>query len=203
MHSAAPCLVLYGWLMPLLLGPVKFEIKWIIILLTYTNVILVGILFIGKMKNLQKTRQKIQIKMMTLHKSYPNFKESRVGMKRYSSITLRRLSIFRLKTKYNAISTWPAVQPHALFCMCSIHGVWVCAIHKHGPVLMHHLWDRFTRYWEPYVGLNARKPVFGGLRTTQAQTSLRIRAVWSAPLFFAFCKVSHPDLPQAKVQLSS
>ena len=26
-------------------------------------------------------------------------------------------------------------------------------------------------------GLDARKPVFGGLRTTQAQTSLRIRAV--------------------------
>ena len=27
------------------------------------------------------------------------------------------------------------------------------------------------------LGLNVRKPVFGGLRTTQAQTSLRIRAV--------------------------
>ena len=27
------------------------------------------------------------------------------------------------------------------------------------------------------MGLDARKPVFGGLRTTQAQTSLRIRAV--------------------------
>ena len=27
------------------------------------------------------------------------------------------------------------------------------------------------------MGLNARKPVFGGLRTTHAQTSLRIRAV--------------------------
>ena len=28
-----------------------------------------------------------------------------------------------------------------------------------------------------YMGRNARKPVFGGFRTTQAQTSLRIRAV--------------------------
>ena len=28
-----------------------------------------------------------------------------------------------------------------------------------------------------HMGLDARKPVFGGLRTTQAQTSLRIRAV--------------------------
>ena len=27
------------------------------------------------------------------------------------------------------------------------------------------------------MGLGARKPVFGGLRTTKAQTSLRIRAV--------------------------
>ena len=36
-----------------------------------------------------------------------------------------------------------------------------------------------------YMGLVARKPVFGGLRTPKAQTSLRIRAVWSAPLLFA------------------
>ena len=28
-----------------------------------------------------------------------------------------------------------------------------------------------------YMGLDARKPVFGGLQTTKAQTSLRIRAV--------------------------
>ena len=32
-----------------------------------------------------------------------------------------------------------------------------------------------------YLTLDARKPVFRGLRTTKAQTSLRIRAVWSAP----------------------
>ena len=44
------------------------------------------------------------------------------------------------------------------------------------------------------MGLNARKPVFGGLRTTQAQTSLRIRADWSAPLFFAYPEVSYLDL---------
>ena len=37
-----------------------------------------------------------------------------------------------------------------------------------------------------HLGLNVRKPVFGGLRTTQAQTSLRIRAVRSAPLLFVF-----------------
>ena len=28
-----------------------------------------------------------------------------------------------------------------------------------------------------YIGLDARKPVFGGLRMTQVQTSLRIRTV--------------------------
>ena len=28
-----------------------------------------------------------------------------------------------------------------------------------------------------HLGLDSRKPVFGGLRTTQAQTSLRISAV--------------------------
>ena len=37
-----------------------------------------------------------------------------------------------------------------------------------------------------YLGLNARKPVFSGLRITQAQTSLRIRTDYSAPLLFAF-----------------
>ena len=46
------------------------------------------------------------------------------------------------------------------------------------------------------MGLDARKPVFSGLRTTQAQTSLRIRAVWSAPLLFAFWKVSYVNLLQ-------
>ena len=46
----------------------------------------------------------------------------------------------------------------------------------------------------PHLGLKARKPVFGDLRTTQAQTSLRIRAVWSAPLLFAFWKVSYVNL---------
>ena len=35
--------------------------------------------------------------------------------------------------------------------------------------------DNFTGWVQ--MGLDARKPVFGGLRTTQAQTSLRIRAV--------------------------
>ena len=60
--------------------------------------------------------------------------------------------------------------------------------------------------WEldmAYMGLDARKPVFGGLRTTQAQTSLRIRAVWSAPLLFAIWKVSYVNLLQVKSQFSS
>ena len=47
--------------------------------------------------------------------------------------------------------------------------------------------------WEN-MGLVARKPVFGGLRSTQAQTSLRICAVWSAHLLFAYWKVSYQDL---------
>ena len=42
-----------------------------------------------------------------------------------------------------------------------------------------------------YMGLKGtRKPVIRGLRTTQAQTSLRIRAVWSAPVLFPFWKVA-------------
>ena len=37
------------------------------------------------------------------------------------------------------------------------------------------------------MGLEGRKPVFGGLRATNALTCL-IRAVWSAPLLFAYWK---------------
>ena len=37
-----------------------------------------------------------------------------------------------------------------------------------------------------HTGLDARKPVFGGLRTTKAQTRLRIRAVESALLLERF-----------------
>ena len=54
-----------------------------------------------------------------------------------------------------------------------------------------------------YMDGNTRKPVFGGLRTTQAQTSLGLPADWSAPLLFAYCKVSYPGLIQAKCQFSS
>ena len=36
--------------------------------------------------------------------------------------------------------------------------------------------DRFS-HDEAHFGPDAKKPVFGGLQTTQAQTSLRIRAV--------------------------
>ena len=53
------------------------------------------------------------------------------------------------------------------------------------------------------MGIDARKPVFGGLETTQAQTSLRFRAVRSAPLLFAFCKVPYLSLLRAKIHFSS
>ena len=47
------------------------------------------------------------------------------------------------------------------------------------------------------IGLHARKPVFRGLRTTQAQTSLRIPADLSAPLLFAYREVPYLDLLRA------
>ena len=53
-----------------------------------------------------------------------------------------------------------------------------------------------------YMGLDARKPVFGGLQITPAQTSLRFRAVWSAPLLFPFWKESYLGLLQAKFRTS-
>ena len=57
------------------------------------------------------------------------------------------------------------------------------------------IWDK--------MGLNTWKPVFGGLQTTQAQTSLRIHAVWSVPLLLAFWEVSYVNLLMMKFQYSS
>ena len=54
-----------------------------------------------------------------------------------------------------------------------------------------------------YFGIDARKPVFGDLRTTKAQTSLHIHADWSAPLLFAFWKVSYLNLLRAKFHNSN
>ena len=48
-----------------------------------------------------------------------------------------------------------------------------------------------------------RRPVFDGLRTTKAQTSLRVRAVSSAPFLFILWKVSYVNLLQVKFQFSS
>ena len=53
------------------------------------------------------------------------------------------------------------------------------------------------------TGLDTTKPVFGGLQTTQAQTSLPIRSVWSALLLFTYWKVPYVNLLQVKFQFSS
>ena len=45
--------------------------------------------------------------------------------------------------------------------------------------------DRNRRYVEDYLGHIMRKRVLCHMRTTKVQISLRIRAVWSAPLLFA------------------
>ena len=69
----------------------------------------------------------------------------------------------------------------------------------------HHDLQAFKIYERVCVcqwGLDARKTVFRGLRISQAQTSLRIRAVRSAPLLFAFWQVSYLGLLQAKFQTS-
>ena len=49
-----------------------------------------------------------------------------------------------------------------------------------------------------FLDLVATKPVSGGLRTTKAQTSLRIRTDWSAPLLFSYWKISYLNLLQVK-----
>ena len=73
---------------------------------------------------------------------------------------------------------------------------------------LRHVTDWATRpgqyVWEnpsEYKGLNQFPinldlAVFQGLWTTKAQTSLRIRAVWSASLLFVYWKVSYQTLPK-------
>ena len=61
----------------------------------------------------------------------------------------------------------------------------------------------YVRLVKDHIGLDTSKAVYGGLRTTQAQTSLRIRAVWSVPLLFAFWKEPYLSLLQAKFHFSS
>ena len=61
-----------------------------------------------------------------------------------------------------------------------------------------HHWCQHPHYW-PW----REKTCLRGLRTTQAQTSLRISAVWSAPLLFAFWKVLYVNLLQMKYKFSS
>ena len=53
------------------------------------------------------------------------------------------------------------------------------------------------------IGPQREKTCLWEFATTQAQTSLRIRAVWSAPLIFAFGKVPYVDLLQMKFKFSS
>ena len=48
------------------------------------------------------------------------------------------------------------------------------------------------------MGRDTRKPIFGGLQITKAQTSLCILADCLAPLLFAFWKVSYLNFLQAK-----
>ena len=54
-----------------------------------------------------------------------------------------------------------------------------------------------------YMGIVVTKAVFEGVRTTKVQTSLRICTVRSAPLLFAFWKVSYLNLLQANLHFSS
>ena len=84
----------------------------------------------------------------------------------------------------------------------------MCRVIFHAFVVIRWLFFKinfFKQFFQAHyhMGLVARKPVFRGLRTTQAQTSLRICAVWSAPLLFVFCKEQYLSLLQAKLKFSS
>ena len=73
-----------------------------------------------------------------------------------------------------------------------------------GPGLIQLIWDGPLYIKSLQVIISIVNNIHnGGLRTTKAQTSLRIRAVLSAPLLFSYWKVSYQNLLQAKFHYSS
>ena len=54
---------------------------------------------------------------------------------------------------------------------------------------------------EVIFGPRREKTCLLGFRTTKTQTSLSIRSVWSAPLLFAFCKVSMCKLATGELSI--
>ena len=88
-------------------------------------------------------------------------------------------------------------------------GKWISCQHIHdvSKLQLRAVHDRLIKKYIPdamlHMGLDTRKPVFGGVRTTKAQASLRIHAGLSAPLLFANQKVPYQDLPHMKFQFSS
>ena len=110
------------------------------------------------------------------------------------------LFLFWILKYWVLVHAWPAhescqnADKKWYFCQSVCIEVW----YRH-PVNIHYC---SSQQWFNMV-LDAWRPVFGDLRTTQAQTSLRIRAVWSAPLLFAVRKVAYVNLLQVKFQFPS
>ena len=123
------------------------------------------------------------------------------------------------------VGTWWMLSWFAWLCLCFVslpHGTmglsavcdcdisWSYSLFMYGRCIFIFKRDDYTCTINTKIscagslfGLDARKPVFGGSWTTQAQTNLRIPAVWSAPLLFAFWKVLYVNLLQAKFQFTS
>ena len=98
----------------------------------------------------------------------------------YSKVTLLQSTLSNDWTKI-ALNRWITVEPSIPLRVS--HSIMI-------PVLL-------------YMGLDARNPIFKGVWTARAQTSLCVYAVWSAPLFFAYWTVSYLELLWAKFKFSS
>ena len=84
------------------------------------------------------------------------------------------------------------LHPHSvgLYVCPELHVKWTITLQYYSNLSV----AFFFLAWVYNMGLDARKPPSVGLRTTQAQISLRMRAVWSAPLLFALRKVPYVDI---------
>ena len=111
--------------------------------------------------------------------------KTRMDIKRHTTITDSHNGSYNTQQINNNRNT--ALEPFEKLCE-------KCPFYHH-----HHY---FLFYF--FRGESRReKTCLRGFATTQAQTSLHIRAVWPAPLLFAYWKVTCVYLLQAKFQFSS
>ena len=113
-----------------------------------------------------------------------------------------RVHFFSRPRVYNSSSSH-ILQLFIIYLLCTY--IWVCVLINFITLLDVSFWGlkTFIKIMLGSIWPLTQKTFFMCLWTTKAQTSLHRCAVGSAPLIFAYWKLSYLDLLRAKVQFSS